>query len=123
MCLYICTCSGVFRNLKGGGCPGVHFRCTFSKVFKIWHKHIFTLNIGTTIFSPPKWGQVQAQPPLLKCTPVYVFAKDNHNNIQWHYVVYLVICIRSISYSICANVPFRWAGGHGKDFLITTGCD
>jgi len=27
----------VFRNLKGWGGAGVHFRCTFSKVFKIWH--------------------------------------------------------------------------------------
>jgi len=28
---------GVFRNLKGGGARGrLHFRCTFSKVFKIY---------------------------------------------------------------------------------------
>ena len=43
--------SGVFRNLKRWrpGRLGVHFRCTFSKVFKFQHI-FFTLNISTNNF-------------------------------------------------------------------------
>jgi len=34
-----------YLEIRKRRCPGIHFRCTFSKVFKIWH--IFTLKIST----------------------------------------------------------------------------
>ena len=57
--------SGVFRNLKRGA--GVYFRCTFSKVFELWH--IFTLKISRKFcFHLQRWGG-QAQAPSPKYAP------------------------------------------------------
>jgi len=69
---------GIFRNRNVKGGPGVHFKRTFSTVFKQEHKILFNLNISYNFVSFQTGAQVQGPPAIVISakTGLSVFSLD-----------------------------------------------
>jgi len=93
-----------YLEIWKGECPGLHFRCTFSKVFKIYHKFYFHIKYQyKTFLSPP-----EGAPPINTPLNTYSLVQLNTTYIylQWHFVRWHFVQWHFV------RIPFKTASRH-----------